>query len=134
MTRYVLAWFPMLALAIANGALRQFTFGKYLSELHAHQLSTATGSVILGVFIWGVIRVWPPVSSHHAVFIGLAWVMLTIAFEFGMGRLVTHRPWSQLFHDYNVAAGRVWPLLLIWIALAPSIFYQLRSRSVQLLQ
>jgi len=24
--RYVLAWFPMLALAVANGALRQPTF------------------------------------------------------------------------------------------------------------
>jgi hypothetical protein len=134
MTRYVLAWFPMLALAIANGALRQLTFGKYLSELHAHQLSTVTGSVILGVFIWIVIRFWPPVSSRQAVSIGLLWVMLTIAFESGMGRMVMHRPWSQLFHDYNLAAGRVWPLLLIWIAVAPSIFYQLRSRSLQLRQ
>jgi hypothetical protein len=29
----------MLANAVANGALRQVTFGKDLPELHAHQLS-----------------------------------------------------------------------------------------------
>ncbi len=48
MTRYALAWFPILAFANANGALRQLTFGKHLPELRAHQLSTAIGSTILG--------------------------------------------------------------------------------------
>ncbi len=37
MTRYVLAWISMLVIAVANGALRQVTFGKVLPELHAHQ-------------------------------------------------------------------------------------------------
>ena len=30
----------MLFIAIANGALRQFTFGRVMTELRAHQLST----------------------------------------------------------------------------------------------
>ena len=66
MTRYFLAWFLMLALAIANGALRQLTFGKRMPELHAHQLSTAIGSVIMGLFIWFIVRLWPPSSSSQA--------------------------------------------------------------------
>lgn len=124
MTRYILAWFPMLALAIANGALRQLTFGKHMSELRAHQLSTAIGSVILGTFIWFVIHLWPPASSGQAVSIGLTWVALTVLFEFAMGRFIMHRPWQQLFHDYDLVAGRVWSLLLLWIGLAPYIFYK----------
>lgn len=116
----------MLVLAVANGALRQLTFGKHMSELHAHQLSTAIGSVILGSFIWFVIQFWPPASSSQAVYIGLIWVLLTVVFEFAMGRFIMHRPWRQLFHDYDLAAGRVWTLLLIWIGLAPYIFYRLR--------
>ena len=124
MTRYVLAWFPMLALAIANGALRQLTFGKHMPELRAHQMSTAIGSILLGIFIWFVIQSWPPASSGQAVSIGLLWVALTVAFEFAMGRLLMHRPWRQLFHDYDLAAGRVWSLLLLWIGLVPYIFYK----------
>jgi len=126
MTRYVLAWFPMLALAIANGALRHLIFAKHLTELRAHQLSTATGSVVLGAFIWIIIQIWPPASSAQAVSIGLIWVALTVIFEFGMGRFLMHRPWQQLFHDYDLAAGRLWSLLLLWIGLAPYLFYGLR--------
>jgi hypothetical protein len=122
MTRYILAWFPMLVLAIANGALRQLVFAQYLSELRAHQLSTATGAVILGAFIWVVIRRWPPASSTQAAAIGLVWVLLTVAFEFGMGRLLMHKPWPELLNDYNLHAGRVWPLLLAWIGSAPVLF------------
>ena len=131
MTRYIMAWFPMLALAIANGALRQLTFGKHMSELRAHQLSTAIGSVIMGLFIWLVVRIWPPSSSRRAFFIGVVWVSLTIVFEFAMGRIIMHRPWQQLFQDYNLAAGRVWLLFLIWLALAPCVFYRLRVGQLQ---
>lgn len=126
MTIYVLAWIPMLGLAIANGALRQLTFGKRMSELRAHQLSTAIGAAIIGCFMWFVIRVQPPASSRQAVTIGLVWLSLTVVFEFAMGRFLMHRPWRQLIQDYNLAAGRVWALLLLWLALAPYFFYRLR--------
>jgi hypothetical protein len=126
MTIYLLAWIPMLVLAIANGALRQLTFAKWMPELRAHQLSTAFGAAIIGLFIWFVIRIQPPASSRQAVLIGLVWVSLTVVFEFAMGRFLTHRPWRQLVQDYNLAAGRVWPLFLLWLALAPYFFYRLR--------
>ena len=33
MWKYVLAWFPMVLIALANGALREGWYGKHLSEL-----------------------------------------------------------------------------------------------------
>ena len=48
---YILAWIPMLFIATGNGILRQSVFAKKMSELRAHQLSTATGSVLIGLFI-----------------------------------------------------------------------------------
>lgn len=126
MTVYVLAWVPMLGLAIANGALRQLIFAKRMSELRAHQLSTAIGAAIIGCFIWFVIRIQPPASSRQAILIGLVWLSLTVVFEFAMGFYLMHRPWQQLIQDYNLAAGRVWALFLLWLALAPCLFYRLR--------
>jgi len=126
MTIYLLAWIPMLGLAIANGALRELTFAKRMPELRAHQLSTALGAAIIGLFIWFVIRIRPPVSSRQAILIGLVWLSLTVVFEFAMGRFLMHRPWRQLVQDYNLAAGRVWPLFLLWLALAPYLFYRFR--------
>jgi hypothetical protein len=124
--RYVLAWFPMLLIAVANGALRQMTFAKVMPELRAHQLSTLIGSVLIGVFIWFVIRTWFPLSSGQALVIGLVWLLLTVAFEFFMGLVLAHRPLSQVLHDYNLMAGRVWVLFLMWLTVAPWVFFRLR--------
>lgn len=126
MIRYLLAWIPMLLIAIANGALRQLTYAKVLSEPHAHQLSTLLGSVAIGVFIGYVIRTWPPASSRRALGIGLAWVLLTVAFESFMGLVLQHRPLPQVLHEYNLLAGRVWVLFLVWLAIAPWVFLRLR--------
>ena len=82
MIRYVLAWIPMLLIAIVNGALRQLVFAKEMPELRAHQLSTAIGSVLIGLFIWIVIRIWPPHSARQALSIGFMWLAFTVVFEF----------------------------------------------------
>jgi hypothetical protein len=123
--RYVIAWIPMLLIAIANGAFRQLTFGKVMPELRAHQLSTVIGSFLIGLFIWAVVRLWPPASARQALSIGLVWLALTVAFEFVFGRFVMHRPWSQLLNDYNVIEGRMWVVFLIWLFLAPYVFFHL---------
>ncbi len=125
--RYLLAWAAMLVIAIANGALRQKILAKFMSELRAHQLSTLIGSVVIGLFIWLVIRIWPPSSGRQALRIGFCWLALTIAFEFFMGLVLAHRPFALVPQDYNILAGRVWVLFLIWLTLAPWIFFHLRT-------
>ena len=50
--KYVLAWFPLVFIAIVNGAIREGWYGKHLSELQAHQISTITGVLLFGVYIW----------------------------------------------------------------------------------
>jgi hypothetical protein len=38
-----------------------------------------------------------------------------------MGRhLVDCKQWVALFNDYNLVDGRVWSLILVWIAVATS--------------
>ncbi len=127
MLRYVLAWFPMLVIAVANGALRQFTFAKHMPELRAHQLSTLLGALLIGAFIWLVIGAWPPSSARQAWQIGIVWLVLTVAFEMFMGLVLSRRPLAEVLRDYDVRAGRVWPLFLVWLTVAPWLFYRLRS-------
>ncbi len=125
MWKYVLAWFPMVAIAIANGVVRESWYGKHLSELAAHQLSTLTAVILFGVYIWFVVRFWPPTSAAQAIAIGLLWLAMTIAFEFLFGHYVAGHSWERLLHDYNLLAGRVWPLVLVWVAVAPYLFFRI---------
>jgi len=123
--RYLVAWLGLLAVAVANGALRAASFGKTMSELAAHQLSTLIGSAALGIAIWFIVRRWPPSSEREALTVGLVWVVLTVAFEFFMERVVVGKSLSEALAAYDVPAGRVWVFLLLWIALAPLLFYRL---------
>jgi hypothetical protein len=127
MWKYVLAWLPMVFIAIAHGALREGWYGKHLSESQAHQLSTATGILLFGVYMWALMRLWRPVSAGQALTIGLAWLGMTVAFEFLFGHYVAKRSWSDLLHDYNLLAGRVWVVVLVWVTIAPSLFYRLQQ-------
>ncbi len=127
MVRYVIAWFALLVVAVANGALRQLTFGRHMSELGAHQLSTLVGSALIGIFIWFVVRRWPPSGDRQALLIGLLWLVLTVAFEFFMGLALARRPLPDVLRDYNLLQGRVWVLFLVWLTLAPWVFYRLRG-------
>lgn len=87
---------------------------------------TLIGSVLIGLFIWLVIRTWPPSSGSQALLVGLVWVLLSMVFECFMGVVLAHRPLSQVLRDYNLLAGRVWVLFLIWLTLAPWVFFRLR--------
>ena len=127
MLKYILAWIPMLFIAIFNGAVREMWLVEYFGELRAHQLSCVTGIVLLGAFIWAVIRNWRPACAGAAVTIGLIWLIMTIAFEFLFGFYVRGITWSGLFHEYNLFVGRLWVLVLVWVTIAPYLFYVLQN-------
>jgi hypothetical protein len=98
-----------------------------MSELAAHQLSTVTSVFVLGVIMWAFVRRYPPVSARQAAAIGLFWMALTVAFEFLFFHYAGGHPWSELLANYNVLAGRVWVVVLLWLAIAPGIFFRLRK-------
>lgn len=125
--KYFLAWFPMLLLAIANGALRDLVYKKYVGELAAHQISTFSLIILFAVYIGFIIKWIPPASANQAMLVGLLWLVLTLAFEFGFGRY-RGNSWEKLFADYNLLKGRLWILLPIWVTLAPYVFFKLRNK------
>lgn len=119
MLRYVLLWVPMVAIAIGNGVLRQAWYGRHLSELRAHQVSTLTGVLLLGAYMAWVFRRWPARPGSRAAAVGAVWVVLTVGFEFLFGHYAAGHPWERLVADYNLAEGRLWPVVLAWVAAAP---------------
>jgi hypothetical protein len=123
--RYILIWLALLVIAIGNGILRQTTFGKVMPELRAHQLSTLIGAVVMGGFIWISVDIWPPSSNGEAIVVGVVWLFLTVLFECFMGLVLQKRSLAQVLADYDLREGRVWPLFLIWLMVAPWLFYSL---------
>jgi uncharacterized membrane protein YkgB len=127
MAKYILAWFGLMVIAVINGVVREATYKKALGDLAAHQLSTLIGIILFGVYIWIIIGKWRPRSASQAIMIGVLWLAMTLAFEFLAGHYVFGNPWPKILHDYNLLAGRLWILVLIWVTIAPYLVYRLRK-------
>ena len=122
---YVLAWLPMLFIAVANGVARDLGYKKLTTPLRAHQISTLIGAILFAFYAWVIARRWPLESATQAILVGGIWLLLTITFEFGFGHYVAKHSWTDLAADYDLRHGRVWLLLLLWLFALPTVFYRL---------
>jgi hypothetical protein len=128
--RWVVAWSGMAFLGVANGVSRAL-YEKRLGEHRAHQVSSATLVVALLPYAAAVERRWPVPTAEAAVRVGLTWVGMTTAFEFGFGHFVARRSWRELAADYDVARGRLWPLVLAAVGTAPTVARAARLRGAR---
>jgi hypothetical protein len=60
----------------------------------------------------------------------LLWVVLTVLFEIGLGRLVLGLPWERITEDYDVTRGGVMGVGLLFMAAAPWLAAWLRGSPV----
>lgn len=127
MARYVALWFPMIAIAVANGALREAWLSPALGEDAGRQASTVLLLALLTVYFRFVFRTWRLASSAQASAVGIVWLGLTLAFEFALGRFVSRLSWEAMFAEYDLAAGKLWALVPLWVAAAPLVFHRLEK-------
>jgi len=125
--KYILAWFPMVFIGIANASIRVYGYRDLIGELRAHQLSTVTGIILFGIYIWLVTSRWRLRSSGQAWSVGFIWLGMTVVFEFIFGHFVMGNSWERLLHDYNLLEGRIWILVLLWLVVAPYLFFRLNT-------
>ena len=117
----------MIAIAFANATLRELVLIKHFSEFKAHQLSTISLIILCSIYIWFVFPLLNIQNSKQAFLIGFVWMLLTIAFEFSLGRL-TNKSWEYLFQDYNLFAGRIWLLFLFSLFVLPYLIYMVKNK------
>lgn len=126
-TRTLLGWLVLLVIGFSNGVLRQLGYARFFSDLTAHQISAATFVVLQAIAIYLLTRRWPLASPAQAWRVGALWLVLTFLFETGMGVAAGH-PWSEIFADYALWEGKLWPLLLLFILVAPRLAFALHAR------
>jgi hypothetical protein len=108
----VAAWAALLAVMTANGFLRVFVLAPRLGDHAARQASSVLGACLVLAFAWAFVRLLPDPASAPLGRVGLLWGVLTLAFEFGFGHYVSGVGWDALLADYDLTAGRLWPLVL----------------------
>lgn len=116
--RAVLTWMAMMLAETGQGVVREIFIAPLIGALPARQLAVFTGSLVVLAIAWLTAR-WinartPPVQ--YAV--GALWVVLTVIFEFSVGR-ATGASWSRLLSDFDPSRGGFLLLGLAVMFLAP---------------
>ena len=124
--RYFLLWLPMIALAFANAALRELVLARRFPNLRAHQLSTITLMIFCMIYITLIFPVLRLENVKQALLAGFMWMVLTILFEFSLGRLLK-RSWTELLQQYNLTSGHIWPVFLLFLLLLPFLLYSIKQ-------
>lgn len=118
-TNAISGWVLILLFAIGNGALRE--------ALLMPALGAVAGMVISGLLliaaVWLVsyLLLWvrPARLPVHGLWLGIGWLVATLAFEFGFGMVVQGKVLAELLAAYSFAGGNLWPLVLLSVLIAP---------------
>ena len=121
-------WFLFMVLAIINAGIRNSVYKPIVGDLAAHQISSIIFMIIILIVTSIILRFTNLVlTDTEAIFMGILWLIATIAFEFIAGHYVFGNSWDKLFTDYNLLQGRIWGLVLSVVFIAPYITNKLRE-------
>jgi hypothetical protein len=126
--RNTFIWLGLFALGFANGALREVGIKRVIADPYAHHLSVLTAIVIFSIYVgalWNTTRIH---KRSEALAIGLYWFVLTLLTEtIVLNRWISQLSWDDIRETYNIAHAQLWPLVLIWIGVLPSLMRQWRG-------
>lgn len=116
------SWLVFMVTAIANGAFRESVLIPRFGKQVGHWVSAAMLCAFLVVEIVVFLAIAGKGESRGELLgLGAMWLVLTLAFEFGFGRFVEKKTWSEMLDDYKLWRGRLWPVVLLVILLTPVV-------------
>jgi hypothetical protein len=114
---------------VLNGAFREAILLPALGKPFALVLSGILLSALILVVAFVFVPRFGRVGRSQSLYLGLIWLVLTLAFELGFGRWVQGRSWSELMRAYTFEDGNLWPLVLVVTFFAPLLAVRWREGS-----
>jgi hypothetical protein len=120
-------WVAILVLAILNGGLREKILIPDLGNVAGLMASGTILSICIFLVAFAAAPWYGPLASRQWFLVGLFWLLLTVVFEFSLGRFAQHKTWDELFAAYTFRGGNMWPIVLIATLISPWLAAKLRS-------
>ncbi len=116
--RAVGLWFLLMAAETLQGLWRVKVLAIWIGDEFARDVGVFTACIG-----------WIPAHDARTLLrVGTTWVVLTIGYEFALGRLAFDHTWSEMASDFDLFHGRLLPLGLLFILFAPLLAAWLRGR------
>jgi hypothetical protein len=125
--RALLVWLVVIAAETAHGVLRGLLLVPLVGDRPARQFGVPVGSLIVLAVAYLFIRWIAAGTTLRLLGVGLLWVVLTVLFEIGLGRLALGLSWERITEDYDPARGGFLGLGLLCMAVSPLLAAWLRG-------
>ena len=113
-------WLTLIAVESLHGVMRRLFLEPRLGDLLARQISVFTGSLLIILVFWFMLRQLGPHPARGWWQIGLLWLTLTLAFEIGLGR-AGGMSWDRIASDFDPRRGGLLGLGMLVILVAPRV-------------
>ncbi len=123
----LVVWLVFIVAESLNGTIRNLLLVPFLGDFWAHQISFFTGSILVLAIALLFVRWLNTSRVSQLLGIGVLWLLLTVAFEIALGRLILGYSWGRIAADYNLLQGGLMPVGLILLAIAPLIAAKIRG-------
>ncbi|ORT51020.1 hypothetical protein ST37_06455 [Vibrio sp. qd031] len=121
----LLIWLLILVLAVVNGGLREVVFNPILGTTTSLVLSGILLSAVILILAYWMLPWMSPQVANTYLYIGGAWLISTVAFEFAFG-LWQGDSLRSLLEAYTFKNGNIWPIVLVVTLFAPWIGAKMR--------
>ena len=125
--RSLVVWTVIIRAESIHGTARALFLQPYVGDLQARQIGVITGSIIIFVIVFALIRWVGARTVSQLLRIGCLWVVLTLAFEIGLGRLVMGYSWERIISDYNIVQGGLLSIGMVVLLFAPVVSAKMRE-------
>ncbi len=120
-------WFIIIFAETLHGIARRIFLEPRVGDLRARQISVFTGSLIIFCIAIVFIRWLKSRKATSCLVVGGVWVVLTIAFEVLLGRLVMGVSWERIYSDYDVSNGGLMVFGILAMFFSPIAAARLRG-------
>ncbi|MBF2028307.1 MAG: hypothetical protein IGS48_16325 [Oscillatoriales cyanobacterium C42_A2020_001] len=120
-------WLLFIVAESLNGTIRELWLVPALGDVRAHQVGFVSGSILILTIATLFIPWLHPSRILELLQVGLLWLVLTLGFEIGLGRLILGYSWNRIAADYNLSQGGLMAFGLLLLLVAPAIAAKLRG-------
>ena len=111
--RASLVWMLMMLAETGHGMVREVFIAPVIGGLRARQIGVLVGCIIIFVIAWLTAR-WMAAGTRRQQFsVGAFWVLLTLIFEFALGRSIG-ASWSRTLSGFMLF-GLVFMFITPWL-------------------
>lgn len=117
--RAIAIWLLILAAESIAGTIRRIWLVPALGEHTAHQIGVVAASLLILFIAWLTAR-WLDARTFKAQLqVGVLWVVLMLAFEFGVGFAIGYSM-QQMLVEYDLSRGGLMGLGFVVLLFAPA--------------